>query len=152
MQSLMMRVIKHSKSTQSNKFAISLQQHQKNVRSKVHPLHADEHQRFHKLVLLFLMAAAIYVRSTQDEKSINCFAIYWERSIVTAFMTYCDWKHSDILQGSSHFRCYLFLDGSVQKRAHPFKSWKYKICCIYSTLKVLKVTSLQYLYNNIEKV
>ena len=74
-----------------------------------------------------------------------------KKSIVTAFMAYCDRKHSDILQGSSHFRCYLFLDGCVQKRAQPFKLWKYKTCCIYSILKVLKVTSLQYLYNNIKK-
>ena len=76
MQSLLMRVIKHSKSTQSNKFAICLQQYQKKVPNKVHPLHADKHQRFHKLALLFLMVAAKYVRSTQDKESINCFAIY----------------------------------------------------------------------------
>ena len=76
MQSLLMRVIKHSKSTQTNKFAISLHQYQKNIRNKVHPLHADEHQRFHQLALLFLMVAAIQIRSTQDKESINCFAIY----------------------------------------------------------------------------
>ena len=76
MQSLLMRVIKHSKSTQSNKFVISLQQHQKKVRNKVHPLHADKDQRFHKLALSFLMVAAIYVKSTQDKESIKSFAIY----------------------------------------------------------------------------
>ena len=47
--SLLMGMIKHSQSTQSNKFAISLQYFKKEVRNGVHFLHADKHQTFYKL-------------------------------------------------------------------------------------------------------
>ena len=63
--SLLLDMIKHSQSTQSNKFAISLQYLKKEVRKRVHFLHADEHQSFYKLGLLFLMEVARYVQSTQ---------------------------------------------------------------------------------------
>ena len=53
--SLLLGMIKHSQSTQSNKFAISLQYLKKEVRKAVHFLHADEHQSFSKSGLLFLM-------------------------------------------------------------------------------------------------
>ena len=49
--SLLMGMIKHSQSTQSNKFAISLQYLKKEVRNGVHFLHADKHQSFYKLAL-----------------------------------------------------------------------------------------------------
>ena len=42
--SLLLGMIKHSQSTQSNKFAISLQYLKKEVRKGVPFLHADEHQ------------------------------------------------------------------------------------------------------------
>ena len=64
--SLLLDMIKHSQSTQSNKFAISLQYLKKEVRKRVHFLHADEHQSFYKLGLLFLMELARYVLSTQN--------------------------------------------------------------------------------------
>ena len=41
-----MDMIKHSQSTQGNKFAISLQYLNKEVRDGVHFLHADKHQNF----------------------------------------------------------------------------------------------------------
>ena len=56
--SLLLGMIKHSQSTQSNKFAISLQCLKKEVRKEVHFLHADEHQSFCKLRLLFLVEVA----------------------------------------------------------------------------------------------
>ena len=40
----------------------------KEVRKGVHFLHADEHQSFYKLGLLFLMEVARYVQSTQNKK------------------------------------------------------------------------------------
>ena len=40
----------------------------KEVRKGVHFLHADEHQSFYKLGLLFLMEVARYVQSTQNRK------------------------------------------------------------------------------------
>ena len=53
--SFLLGMIKYSQSTQSNKFAISLQYLKKEVRKEVHFLYADEHQSFYKLRLLFLM-------------------------------------------------------------------------------------------------
>ena len=40
-------MIKHSPSTQSNKFSISLQYIKKEVKDRVSFLHADKHQSFH---------------------------------------------------------------------------------------------------------
>ena len=59
--SLLMGMIKHSQSTQSNKFAISLQNLKNEVRNGVHFLHADKHQSFYKLALSFLMKVARHV-------------------------------------------------------------------------------------------
>ena len=68
MLSLLMGMIKHSQSTQSNKFSISLQYLKKKIRNRVHFLHEDKHQSFYKLALLFLMEVARYVESTQSKK------------------------------------------------------------------------------------
>ena len=46
---------------------MSLQYIKKEVRMGVHFLHADEHQSFYKLGLLFLMEVARYVQSTQNK-------------------------------------------------------------------------------------
>ena len=45
--SLVMGMIKHSQSTQSSKFAISIQYLKKYVQDGVHFLHADKHQSWH---------------------------------------------------------------------------------------------------------
>ena len=66
--SLLMSMIKHSQSTQSNKFAMSLQYVKKEVRGGVHISHADKHQSFYKLALAFLMEVARHVQSTQNRK------------------------------------------------------------------------------------
>ena len=63
--SFLLGMIKHFQSTQSNKFAISLQYLKKEVRKGVHFLHADEHQSFYKLGLFFLMEVTRYVQITQ---------------------------------------------------------------------------------------
>ena len=49
-------------STQSNGFAISLQYPKKEDRKGVHFLHADDHQSFYKLRLLFLMESGQILR------------------------------------------------------------------------------------------
>ena len=67
---LLLGMIKHSQSTQSNKFAISLQYYKKEVSNGVHFLHADKHQSFHMLGFLFLIEVARYVQSTQNRKSV----------------------------------------------------------------------------------
>ena len=66
--SLLLGMIKHSQSTQSNKFAISLQYLKKEVRKGVHFLHADEHQSFYKFGLLLVIEVTRYVQSTQNRK------------------------------------------------------------------------------------
>ena len=66
MLSLLMGKIKHSQSTQSNKFAISLQYLKKEVRNGVLFLHAHKHQSFYKLALSFLMEVARHVQGTQN--------------------------------------------------------------------------------------
>ena len=66
--SLLMGMIKHSQSTQSNKFAISLQYLKKEVRNGVRFLHEDKHQIFYKLALSFLMEVTRHVQSTQNMK------------------------------------------------------------------------------------
>ena len=75
-----MAMIKHSESTQSNKFAIPLQYVKKEVRDGVHFLHANKHQSFYKLVLFILMEVARYVQSTQDRKLV-IFLKYLEKNI-----------------------------------------------------------------------
>ena len=83
-------MIKYSQSTQSNKFVISLQYLQKKeVRKGVHFLHADEHQSFYKLGLLFLMEVARYVQITQNRKLV----IFLQRVLqllLCSFVIYCD--------------------------------------------------------------
>ena len=61
---------KHPHITQSNKFAIYLKYLRIYVRNVVHFLHADKHQSFSKLVLLFLMEVARHVQSTYNKKSV----------------------------------------------------------------------------------
>ena len=52
--SLLMSIIKHSQSIQSNKFAISLQYLKKEVKNGVHFLYANKHQSFYSLALFCL--------------------------------------------------------------------------------------------------
>ena len=66
---LLMGMIKHSKSTQSNKFAVSLQYLEKEVKNGVHFFHADKHQSFYKLS--FLMEVARHDQSTQNRKLVT---------------------------------------------------------------------------------
>ena len=93
-------MIKHSQSTQNNKFAISLQYLKKEIKKGLHFLHADEHQSFYKLGLMFLMEVARYVQSTQNMKLViflHCFYV----------LLWC--KLFNILQGSSHVYCYILV-------------------------------------------
>ena len=101
---LLLGMIKYSQSTQSNKFAVSLRYLKKEFRKGVQFLHADEHQSFYKLGLLFLMKVARHVQSIQNTKLV----IFLQRVFQLLFVFYCDPKHSDILRGSSHVCCYLF--------------------------------------------
>ena len=100
-------MIKCFQITQSNKFAISLQYLKKEVRNGDHFWHADKRQSFYKLVLSFLMEAAKHVQNTQNRKLV-IFLQNFRKNFATD-LCYCDAKHSDILSGSSHVLCDLFL-------------------------------------------
>ena len=59
-------MIEHSQSTQSNKFAISLQHLEQEFRNGFHLLHGDKHQSFYKSALSFLIKVARHVQNTQN--------------------------------------------------------------------------------------
>ena len=109
--SLLLDMVKHSQSTQSNKFVISLQYLEKEFRKGVNFLHADE-QSSYKLGLLLLMEVARSVQSTQNRKLV----IFFAQSVAAAFVFYCDTKHSDILGWSSHVYCYILVSLHSQIR------------------------------------
>ena len=77
----------------------------------------------------FLMKVARHVQSTEKGGLLN-FSNILRKSIATAFVFYCDAKHSDTLLASSHVCYYLFLGGCCQKWAWSFRSWNFEICCI----------------------
>ena len=79
-----MSTIKHSQSTQSNKFAVSLQYLKKEIANGVNFLHADKHQSFYKLALSFLMEVARHVQSTQNRKLVT-FLQYNEKVLQLLF-------------------------------------------------------------------
>ena len=64
----MLGIIKHSQGTQSNEFTISLPYLKKNSGMEFMYLHANKHQSFYKLTLLFLTEEVKHVQSTQDRK------------------------------------------------------------------------------------
>ena len=80
-----MDMVKHSQSTQSNKFAISSQYLKKEVRDGAHFLHADKHQSFYKLALSFLMEVARHVQSTQNRKLVM-FLRYIKKKVLQLFL------------------------------------------------------------------
>ena len=84
--SLLMGIIKDSESTQSNKFAISLQYLKKEVRDRVHFLHADKNQSFYKLALLCLVEVARHVQSTQNRKLV-IFLQYLQKKLLQLLLS-----------------------------------------------------------------
>ena len=103
--SLLMGMIKHSQITQSNKFAISKQYLKKEVGNGGNFWHADKRQSFYKLVLSFFMEVAIHFQNSQNRKLV-IFLQYIKKTCCNYFVFYCDAKHSDSLQGSSHVCSY----------------------------------------------
>ena len=96
-----MGMIKHSQSTQSSKFAISLPYHKKEVENIVHFLHADKHQSFYKLALSFLMKIAKHVQSSQNRK-LAIFVQYVKKQV---------FLHSTVIQNIQIlYRYYMYPD------------------------------------------
>ena len=86
-------IIKHSQSTQKNKFLVFDVNYQ------------------------FLMKLARHVKSTKKGSLLN-FSNILRKSIgckATGFVLYCDAKHSDTLLGSSYVCRYVFLSACGQK-------------------------------------
>ena len=78
----LMGMIKHSQSTQSNKFAISLQYLKKQVRDEFHFLHADKHESLYKLPLSFLMEVARLVETTPNRKLVIFLQYLQKKNII----------------------------------------------------------------------
>ena len=89
--SVLMGMIKHSQSTQSNKFAIQLQYLTKEVRDGAHFRHADKGQSFYKLALSFLMEVARHVQSTQNRK-LAISLQYNKKNVLQLLLCSCDAK------------------------------------------------------------
>ena len=76
--SLLMEMIKLSQSTESSKFAISLQYLKKEVRDV-------EHHSFYKLALSFLIEVARYVQSIQN-RNLVIFSQYLKKNVLQVLL------------------------------------------------------------------
>ena len=79
--SLLMSMINHSQSSQIIKLAMPLQYLEKEVRDRIHFLHADKHQCFYKVASLFLIEVARHVQSTQ-KRELVIFLQYLKRKVL----------------------------------------------------------------------
>ena len=77
----------------------------------------------------FLMKVARNVQITEKGGLLN-FSNILRKSIATAFVFYCDTKHSVTLLSSSHVCRFLFLGGCGQKWVWSFRSWNSENYCI----------------------
>ena len=84
-------------------------------------MHTDKHQSFYKLLLSFLMEVTRHIHIVQKRKLVIFLPYIKKKDVVTTFAFYCDAKHSDILRGSSHIRCYLFPGSSVLELILKYK-------------------------------
>ena len=67
----------------------------------------------------FLVKVARHVQSTEKGSLLN-FNNIIRKSVATAFVLYCDAKHSDTLLGSSHVCCCLLVGGFGQNMGVVF--------------------------------
>ena len=99
-RSLLMDMIKHSQSTRSNKFAISLQDVEKDVRNGANFLYTDKHQSLYKLALYFLMNVTKHVKSTQNRKLV-IFLQYVKKKVLQLLLCSIVMQKIQIFYGSS---------------------------------------------------
>ena len=131
---LLMDMIKHSQSTESKKFAISLQYLEKEVRDGVHFLHADKHQSFYKLALLILMEVARHVQCAQNKKLL-IYLQYLKKNVSQLLLCSIVMQNIEIFyRDISHVRWYL-----VFPCFHSFQS-----LCFASTLLVASFFHLHF--------
>ena len=74
-------------------------------------MHSDKHQSLYKLALSFFVEVGKHVQNIQ--KKLIIFLQFIKKKEETAFVFYCEAKHSHILRGSSHVCCYLFLSVTI---------------------------------------
>ena len=96
--------------------------------------HTDKHQSFFKSALSFFMEVARHVQNTQ--KKLVMFLQFIKKKEETAFVFYCDTKHSHICRGSSHVTCFSVL--LVSQWSQHFLTW----LLVFSNSKVLSVLIL----------
>ena len=96
--------------------------------------HTDKHQSFYKSALSFFMEVARHVQNTQ--KKLVMFLQFIKKKEETAFVFYCDAKHSHICRGSSHVTCFSVL--LVSQWSQHFLTW----LLVFSNSKVLSVLIL----------
>ena len=97
----------------------------------------------------FLIRVARHVQSTEKRNLLN-FSNILRKCIATAFVFYCDAKHSDTLLGSSHVYRHLLLSGCGRKWEWSFRSWNSKICCI--SREWIKWTDFLHIDTNLGKL
>ena len=102
--SLLIGMIKHSQSTQSNKFTIFLQYREEFIFCMQMNI-----KKFLKVSIVILDGSRQICPKYSKKKVGNIFAIYYEKSIGTALVLYFDAKYWDILRRSSHV-CYYLLN------------------------------------------
>ena len=96
-----------------------------------------QNQNFYKLDYRFLMKVARHVQSNQKRKLLNFWNLL-RKSIATAFVFYCDAKHSDTLLGFSHLCCYFFLSGTLKSavsQESELIKWADFLACWYTFRK-----------------
>ena len=89
------------------KVALSLQYHKIELGMAFIFSHTDKHQSSYKSALSFFMEVARHVQNTQ--KKLVMFLQFIKKKEETAFVFYCDAKHSHICRGSSHVTCFSVL-------------------------------------------
>ena len=129
-----MGIIKHSQSTQSNKFAISLQHLKIEVRAGVHFLHADKHQSFYNLALSFLMEVVRHFQNTQNRK-LEIFLKYLKKKKMMKFI-FCMQinKKVSYKQRLTFSMCLagpgqIFISGCVFESSCSHLNFGYRACC-----------------------
>ena len=99
----------------------------KKVRNKVHLVHADEHQRFHKLTLSFLLEAAIYAKSTQNKNLVILLQYMEKKKHCYCFCQLLWFKTFRYFTGVQSFSLLFVFEWLRWKK---FRSWDCKTRCI----------------------
>ena len=130
---------RHAHITQNNKFAISLQHLKKEVSNTVDFLHADKHESLLQIDTMILMETVKYSQSSQNRKF--AMSLQYLKKKLELKLTFCMQINIKV----SYKLISTLWASKISTR------W----CCHYwwasSILKVLKVASLQYLYNILKK-